>query len=206
MACVRWLPHHQSWCCWDDPRCGEFDPGRGCICPWECVIDEVLVVGECLHLTAAEIQCDLEEQGIGARVIRPNDVMLTSRDLFATRMGNVTHTPIVIIGCGESVDDAVRLCRALQSIHIGVDKLILVDNRCCERVPDNVASFVNIYYQQGGYRLCDGKAAFREGRCTQVANYDLVKSGDDREWFGAGPRARQLVVEQVLESVRPASN
>jgi hypothetical protein len=203
-----WHLQNQSWCCWDDPRIGEYDPGRGCPCLWDNVTDEVLIVTEvgptCFNKCAERIQEDLDAYGIRSRILLPNDVLLASRDLFAIRMSGQLRTPVIIIGCGNAADDALRLCRSLDSMHQPVEQLILLGNNCCERVPDNIALCVNIYNDQHGIPLlCREKPVFSDCGGSQVFNYNLARSGTHSQESGTGETGRDLAVQHVLGLIHP---
>jgi hypothetical protein len=190
-------------CNWsEDPRLGEFDPCRGCLCRWDMVTNEVVIVREalpsCIEPCSSEIQCSLESHGIRTRTIFPNDVLLTSRDLFASRMSGTCGAPIIIIACGCAVDDALRLCRSLDSMHIDVERLILVGNDCCVRVPANVRFCANLYYSSDALGFWCGKMVGPEGNCTEVINHDLTQSNDRPGFSGTSPWARELAVKYAM--------
>jgi hypothetical protein len=190
-------------CGWsEDPHIGELDLGRECFCPWDMVTDEVVIVREalpgCVEPCSCEIQSSLENRGIRTRTILPNAVLLASRDLFASRMSGTSGAPLIIIACGCAIDDAVRLCRSLNSMHVDVDRLILVGNNCCVRVPANVRYCANLYYSRDALGLWCGKVVGAEGNCTEVINHDLSESNDKPGLSGTSPWARELAVKHAL--------
>jgi hypothetical protein len=166
------------------------------------VTDEVLIVRDIFPSSFDKCCCEihrrLESRGIKTRTIRPNDVLLTSRDLFASRMSGSCGAPIVIIACGCAIDDAVRLCRSLDAMHVEVDRLILVGNNCCVRVPDNVRYCVNLYYSSDNLGLWSGKVVGAEGPCTQVLNYDLSKADEKPDHAGTSLLVREMAVSHAI--------
>ncbi|MGQ0635397.1 MAG: hypothetical protein ACT4QC_12355 [Planctomycetaceae bacterium] len=195
-------PKNQSWCCHDDPRIGSCEFGCGWICPWEDLCEEIVIVGESgrhgCRPCASAIATDLEEQGIGSRIVGCHEVNLAARDLFAGRMSCCRQNPIIVVGCRGGVDDAIRLCRILESVGITVDKLVLVGNTCCACVPANIACCVNLFYSDATGLCGSGTDVCGAGHCTQVQNVDLSECGDSSGLCGCSDIARIQAVQHVL--------
>lgn len=197
-------PQNQAWCCQDDPRIGACEFGCGWVNPWDDLCGEVVIVGETgchgCHPCARAIACDLDNQGVESRIIGKHEVNLAARDIFAGLHSGCWNGPVVIVGCRAGVDDAIRLCRILETVGVGVDKLILVGNSCCTFAPCNIASCVNLYYSDGGLAGCSGQPLCAEGNGAPVANLDLSICGDEARFCSCSDYARELAVQQVLAS------
>lgn len=192
-------PRNQSCCCKDDPRVGSCDYGCGC---WDELCGEIVVVSESgchgCRPCASAIADDIESHGACARIIGKHELNLAARDIFAGRNAGCWSGPVTIVGCRGGVDEAIRLCRILETVDIGVDQLILVGNTCCTYVPCNVASVVNLYYSGGGLLCGSGKEICPEGECTQVVNQDLTLCGEDPGLGSCSECARELAVQYAL--------
>lgn len=91
------------------------------------------------------LSVELQERGIAADAISSPEWPRIAEEIEKRQSERSRETPLIFVGHSYGADDAIRLCKALESKGIEVELLLLLDATNPPAIPANVARCVHYY-------------------------------------------------------------